>query len=263
MNHLPDGFYVSKNSSVHRLDETVKVLSLAVLVAAVVMTNSLYGYLVLFLFAASVCFLSKLGFHAAFGNILRLRWFFIIIFLMNLCFFKAENAWISLWVFNPSYDGLMQGIKVVTRVVAFMIFSNIVNATTPPARLTSAIENIIFPLRLFRVPVQQIALILSVSVQFIPILFEEADVIKKAQTARGSELESKNYFKKATAIVPLVVPIFISAFRRADELSLAMEARGYRVDAKFGGSRKVHIGMNEIVSFVLCCVLLVVQIAVF
>lgn len=263
MKQLPNGIYIEKNSLIHKLDSTVKMLLFILLVAAVIATNSLPGYIVLFLFTAVICVISKIGIKAALGNVLRLFWFFITIFLMNLFFFKAENAWISFWIFNPSFDGMMQGIKVVARVVAFLIFSNIINASTPPVEATSAIENIISPLKIFKVPVSQLALILSVSIQFVPILFEEADMIKKAQIARGAQFESKRLIDKARAVAPMVVPIFVSAFRRADELSLAMEARGYRVDVKFNKRKAVHIGLNEIISFLLCTALLVVQIIVF
>lgn len=263
MKNLPNGMYIAGNSVVHKLDATVKMLLFIILIAAVIATDSLFGYLVLFLFTAAVVLISKIGIKAAIGNVLRLYWFFITIFLMNLCFFKAENAWVSFWIFNPSYDGLMQGIKVVARVIVFMIFSNIINTATPPVEVTSSIENMISPLKMFKVPVSQIALILSVSIQFIPILFEEADMIKKAQLARGAQFESKRLIDKAKAVIPMVVPIFVSAFRRADELSLAMEARGYRVDVKLNKRKAVHIGIAEIISFILCCVLLAVQIVVF
>ncbi|MDE5670898.1 MAG: energy-coupling factor transporter transmembrane protein EcfT [Eubacterium sp.] len=263
MKQLPDGIYLDGDSLLHKLDATVKLLLFIILIAAVIAADSLPGYIALFLFTASICILSKIGIKAAVGNVLRLFWFFVTIFIMNLLFFKAENAWISFWIFNPSFDGLMQGIKVVARVAALLVFSNIVNSTTPPLEVTSAIENMISSLRFLRVPVSQLALILSVSIQFIPILFEEADMIKKAQTARGAQFESKRLPDKAKAVVPMVVPIFVAAFKRADELSLAMEARGYRVDVKFKKRKAVHIGGNEIVSFLICVAFLTVQIMFF
>lgn len=263
MKQLPDGIYLDGDSLLHKLDSTVKLFLFIILIAAVIAADSLPGYIALFLFTASICILSKIGIKAAVGNVLRLFWFFVMIFIMNLLFFKAENAWISFWIFNPSFDGLMQGIKVVARVAVLLVFSNIVNSTTPPLEVTSAIENMISPLRFLRVPVSQLALILSVSIQFIPILFEEADMIKKAQTARGAQFESKRLPDKAKAVVPMVVPIFVAAFKRADELSLAMEARGYRVDVKFKKRKAVHIGGNEIVSFLICVAFLTVQIMVF
>lgn len=263
MKQLPDGVYLDGNSLLHKLDATVKLLLFIILIAAVIAADSLRGYIALFLFTVSICIISKIGIKAAVGNVLRIFWFFITIFIMNLLFFKSENAWVSFWIFNPSLDGFMQGVKVVARVALLLVFSNIVNSTTPPLEITSAIENIISPLKFLKVPVSQLALILSVSIQFIPILFEEADMIKKAQTARGAQFESKCLLDKAKAVVPMVVPIFVAAFRRADELSLAMEARGYRMDVKFKQRKAVHIGRNEIISFLICSAFLIVQIMVF
>lgn len=260
MKRLPDGMYHQGTSPIHRLDATIKILLLILLIVAVILTNTWIGYGILVLFTGMTILISKVGIHAAFGSVTRLIWFFAVIFLMNLCFFKSDNAWVKFWIFTPSYEGLMQGVNVVARVVFILIFSNILNVSTPPVEVTNAIENIISPLRFIKVPTRQIALIISVAIQFIPILFEETDMIKKAQTARGAKFYSKNLKDKAGAVIPMVVPIFISAFRRADELSLAMEARGYRVDVKYKKTRTVHIGAAEIISLAICSALCAVQI---
>lgn len=263
MKHLPAGVYQQGNSVIHRLDATVKILLLIILLVAVVTTDTLAGYGILILFTAVGVAVSRIGIKTAIGSLGRMIWFFIVIFLMNLCFFKSDNVWIEFWIFSPSYDGLMQGIKVVVRVAVLLVLCNILNATTPPVEVTKAIENIMSPLRLIKVPTHQLALILSVAIQFIPTLFEEADMIKKAQLARGAKFYSRNLKDKALAVLPMVVPIFVSAFRRADELSLAMEARGYRVDIKHNNKKSVHIGLAEIILFILCAALCTVQITVF
>lgn len=263
MKQLPYGMYQQGNSVIHRLDSTVKIILLAILLTAVVTTNTLIGYCILIVFTAITAIVSKIGVHASLGNVKRMTWFFIVIFIMNFCFFKTENAWISFWIFTPSYDGLMQGIKVVARVIVLLILCNILNATTPPIEITKSVENIILPLKLFKVPTEQLALIITVAIQFVPTLFEEADMIKKAQTARGAKFDSRRLKDKAIAVIPMVVPIFVSAFRRADELSLAMEARGYRIDAAHGKKNPVHIGLAEILSMVLCTILCILQIILF
>lgn len=260
MKQLPAGMYQQGNSVIHKLNSTVKVLLLIILLAAVVAANTLPGYGVLIVFTAVIVLLSHIGIKSAVGGIVRMIWFFIIIFIMNLCFFQSERAWITFWIFSPSYDGMMQGIKVVVRVAVIMIFCNILNVTTPPVEITRAMENMMSPLRIIRVPTHQLALILSVAIQFIPTLFEEADMIKKAQTARGARFDSRKFRDKAGAVIPMVVPIFISAFRRADELSLAMEARGCRVDVRQANRDRLHIGLAEIMAFLICTVLLVLQI---
>lgn len=262
MKTLPTGMYQQGNSVLHRLDATVKLWMLIILIAAVVLTDSLIGYLVLIVFTAAVVLLSGVGLKFALGGMDRLLVFFIIIFIMNLCFFRSENAWVKFLIFAPSYDGMMQGIKVVVRVAALMVIFNILNATTPPAEITRALENLLLPLRIIKVPTHQLALILSVAMQFIPTLFEEADNIKKAQTARGARFDSRRLRDKAGAVIPMVIPIFVSAFRRADELSLAMEARGCRADAQLTIRKKLHIGLGEIIGCIICMALLVLQITV-
>lgn len=263
MKHLPSGMYQQGSSAVHKLDATVKILLLLILLAAVITTDTLIGYGILIVFTAAAVLVSRIGIKSAMGNLSRMIWFFIVVFLMNLCFFKSENAWVKFWIFSPSYDGLMQGIKVVVRVVVLLVLCNILNVTTPPVEVTKAIENMMSPLKIIKVPTGQLALILSVAIQFIPTLFEEADMIKKAQTARGAKFDSRKLKDKAGAVLPMVVPIFISAFRRADELSLAMEARGYRVDIQYNHKKSVHIGLIEIISFILCTAVCVLQITVF
>ena len=260
MKQLPAGMYQQGNSVIHKLNSTVKVLLLIILLAAVVAANTLPGYGVLIVFTAVIVLLSHIEIKSAVGGIVRMIWFFIIIFIMNLCFFQSERAWITFWIFSPSYDGMMQGIRVVVRVAVIMIFCNILNVTTPPVEITRAMENMMSPLRIIRVPTHQLALILSVAIQFIPTLFEEADMIKKAQTARGARFDSRKFRDKAGAVIPMVVPIFISAFRRADELSLAMEARGCRVDVRQANRDRLHIGLAEIMAFLICMALLVLQI---
>lgn len=260
MKQLPNGAYQNKASVIHRLDATIKILLLIILLAAVISADTIIGYILLIVFSAAAIAISKTDLKTALGNIIRMIWFFVLIFLMNLCFFKSDNAWFSLWIFHPSYDGLMQGIKVVVRVAVFLIFCNILNASTPPVEITKAIENIMYPLSFIKLPTRQLALIISVSIQFIPVLSEEADMIKKVQTSRGAGFDSRRLRDKAAAVMPMAVPIFISAFRRADELSLAMEARGYRLDSVKAKRGRVRFTIAEIVSLILSTALCAVQI---
>lgn len=263
MKHLPVGMYQQGNSVIHRLDATVKMILLLILFVAVVAADTVIGYILLIAFTAMLVLLSHIGSDAALGSIRKMIWFFIIIFLMNLCFYQTDEAWLRFWIFNPSYDGLMQGVSVVVRVAVFLVLCNVLSASTPPVEVTNAIENLISPLRWIKVPTHQIALILSVAIQFVPTLFEEADMIYKAQLARGARFDSRSLIDKAKAVLPMIVPIFISAFRRADELSLAMEARGYRVDVGSVKKRSVHFGIPELLSLAVCAVLCVIQITVF
>ncbi len=232
MTGLPTGMFIPGNSIIHKLDARIKLLSLITLLVAIVNTDSLVGYAVLIAAAAGIIAISGLTVKTAAGSVYRMYLFFILIFLMNACFYSAEKAWFSFWIIHPSPSGVLQGVNVVFRVLLVLIVSNVLTCTTSPMELTGALESLISPLRFVKIPTDQIAMIISVAIQFIPLLFEEADMIRKAQTARGATFDSQKLTEKAAAVMPLAIPIFLEAFRRADELSLAMEARGYSGKAK-------------------------------
>ena len=228
MKGMPAGQYIPGNSIIHRLDARMKIVSLILLLAAIVATATLYGYIIVLAVIAVVISLSKLPLMTALSSIRRLWMFFVVIFLMNALFYNTEHPLFSWWVLNLSEEGIRQGIRVVLNVSFIMVLGNVLTSTTAPIDMTNALGSLFKPLKLFRVPVEDVAMIISVAFQFIPTLLEETDTIKKAQTARGARFESKKLIERALCYLPLLIPIFIAAFRRADELSMAMEARGYR-----------------------------------
>ena len=163
------------------------------------------------------------------------------------------------WIFCPSMQGLVQGANVVLRVVLILILSNVLTTTTAPLKLTDGMERLLSPLRVIRVPTEQVAMIISVAIQFIPTIFEETDMIRKAQMARGARFDSRNYFEKAKAVMPLVIPIFLAAFKRADELSLAMEARGYRTDVRRAVKKREKLCAADFAALLVCAALCAMQ----
>lgn len=251
MSMLPTGLYQPGTTLLHRLCPWVKLLCLGLLLAAVVTAASLPGYGLLALMIAALIALSRLRLRDAFSPVWRLRWFFLIIFLMNLCFYAPQTPWVRWWIFAPSYDGLLQGTQVVVRVFFLLLLSGLLTATTAPIAMTDAFHVLLRPLKVFRLPVGQIAMILSVAVQFIPTLLEEADAIRKAQTARGAGFDSRKLTQKAAAVLPLAVPVFLAAFKRADELSLAMEARGYQPGGGISG-KKQPLRLRDAAALLLC-----------
>lgn len=228
MNSAFSGSYVPGDSPLHRMNAFAKLLEFFILIAAVVLTDSLWGYALLAIFSLAVIRLSGVNLNALLRPIARLWLFFLVIFIMNTLFFEGAHVIFSRWIFHVSTEGMMQGANIVLRVIFLMALSNVFTATTAPIEIMGALETMLLPLRLFRIPTGDIAMILSVAMQFIPALAREADMIKKAQIARGAKFESTRLRDRAKSITPLVVPVFLAAFRRADELSLAMEARGYR-----------------------------------
>lgn len=251
MNALPTGMYQPGESVLHRLCPWMKLVSFGVLVAAVVTTDTVPGYLLMGLFGTVLLCLSRLEAGSVLAPVWRLRWFFLVIFLMNVCFYAPQDPWFRLWMVAPSAQGCMQGLHTVARVALLLVFSGLLTGTTAPLALTAGIETLLRPLALLRVPVGQIAMILSVAIQFIPTLFEETDQIRRAQTARGARFDSRRLTQKAAAVMPLVVPIFLAAFKRADELSLAMEARGYRTDAP-NPRLQLALGWADVLALMIC-----------
>lgn len=262
MNHIPNGIYHPGSSVIHRLNAFTKMLCLIILLAAVIITNEIIGYAVLFVCLFALAFISKLPVRLVLNSFRRMLWFFIVILLMNTCFYNSGNAWFEWWIFTPSAQGLIQGLNVILRVIFLLILSNIITMTTAPIEVTKALEQLLYPLRFIGIPTAQVAMILSVAVQFISTLSEEANSIRLAQTSRGAKFDSHRLSDRAKAAVPLLVPIFLAAFKRADELSLAMEARGYRVNKK----RKVKppsLKAGDYTAVLLCVLLCALSIFVF
>lgn len=222
------GAYVDNGSIIHKLDERLKIFAFIFAVALVLASGNIVMYCVDFALLIVCIIASKLNFINLLSTLKRVWLFLLIIFLMNSFFYSKDNPLFSFWIISASKDGIIQGAKIVLNVILILFWVNILLSTTSPIMLMNAIRFYLTPLSWIKIPIDELTLIISVAIQFIPILFEEAENIKKAQIARGAEFESKNLFKKAMAVVPLAVPIFISAFKRADELSQALEARGYK-----------------------------------
>ncbi|MBR4400011.1 MAG: energy-coupling factor transporter transmembrane protein EcfT [Aeriscardovia sp.] len=229
--------YRAGDSLFHRMDPRIKIASLGCAIAIIVMAHNLWSYILAVLVTVAMCIGAKVGPKESLGTVLYVFPFFIIIFLMNFFFYGKGKPWAKWWIFTPSLPGLLQGINVVVKVILVLAACACVLISTPPVEMTYALQSLISPLRFLGVPIGQIALIISVAIEFIPSLFEEFNLIKEAQTARGAQFESTNIFKRAKAYMPLFLPIFMTAFRRADELSLAMEARGYRTSKRRSAKR--------------------------
>lgn len=261
MRTLPTGQYIQGNSLLHRLDARVKILCVFILMVAVIGASSIWGYALALVTISVLILLSGLPIRCAVGSVRRMCLFLLVIFIMNALFFEQENALASWWIFHISQGGIKQGFSVVSNVVLILILGNLLTMTSLPTQVTTALESLIKPLKLIGVPTEDVAMIISVAIQFIPTFMEETEAIKMAQIARGARFESKKLSERAASFIPLVVPIFISAFRRADELSLAMEARGYR-NAKNRTKRKTEpLVLYDYCALTVCALLCLLQLS--
>ena len=221
------GQYYPADSILHRLDPRVKFVSTLVYIVSLFVFSSWLGYGVAALFLVAMIVLSKVPFGFMIKGLKPIMVLLLITMFFNLVFTPGEVLW-SFWILKITKEGIRLAIKMGIRLVFLIIGASIMTLTTTPNNLTDGMEKMMGPLKVFKVPVHEVAMMMSIALRFIPILLEETDKIMKAQIARGADFESGNIFKRAKAMVPLLVPLFISAFRRANDLAMAMEARCYR-----------------------------------
>lgn len=221
------GQYYQTESVIHRLDPRVKLVGTLAFIMSLFFFKNFYAYLVAAVFLTIVIRLSKVPFRFMVKGMKTILFLLIITVFFNL-FLTPGEVLISVWKITITKEGLKTAINMAIRLTMLIIGSSIMTLTTTPNNLTDGMEKGMSPLKVFKVPVHEVAMMMSIALRFIPILLEETDKIMKAQIARGADFESGSLFKRAKALVPLLVPLFISAFRRANDLAMAMEARCYR-----------------------------------
>ena len=221
------GQYYQTDSVLHRLDPRVKLVGTFVYLISLFVVSSFAGYLLAALFLFAMIRLSNVPFRYIVRGMKTILFLLLITVCFNLFLTPGEVVW-QAWIFKITKEGISFAIKMALRLSLLILGSSIMTLTTTPTHLTDALESLMRPLKKVRVPVHEIAMMMSIALRFIPILMEETDKIMKAQIARGADFESRNIVKKIKSLVPLLVPLFISAFRRANDLAMAMEARCYR-----------------------------------
>ena len=221
------GQYYQADSVVHRLDPRVKLVSTILYIISLFLFQNAVGYLIAALFLAAVIKISKVPFRFMVRGMKAILFLLLITVVFNL-FLTPGEPLVHIWKLTITDKGLKTAIFMALRLSFLIIGSSVMTLTTTPNQLTDGLEKLLGPLKKVRVPVHEISMMMSIALRFIPILLEETDKIMKAQIARGADFESGNLIKKAKALVPLLVPLFISAFRRANDLAMAMEARCYR-----------------------------------
>jgi len=229
-NKIIIGQFYPSNSRVHDLDPRVKLVGVFLYITLLFFAQSAVSYLFAAVCLACVVALSNVPPKFMLKG---LKSIFVIIILtvsLNIFFTPGETPLVSFWVINVYPEGLVIAFKMALRLLLLIVGSSVLTLTTSPISMTDAIEYLLKPLKRVGVPSHDIAMMTTIALRFIPTLLEETDKIMKAQTARGAGFDTGGLVKKAKAMVPLLVPLFISAFRRAEELATAMEARCYRGD---------------------------------
>ena len=241
MKNITMGQYYPVDSWVHRLDPRTKILLTVAMIVAVFLVKSMVGYALILGFMYLVSKLSNIPFKMLVKGVKPLRFILILTFILNLFFNTGSTLLVELGFIKISYEGLSTAVHYSLRLVFLVLGTSLMTLTTSPIALSDGIEMLLSPLKVIKFPAHELAMMMSIALRFIPTLMEEADKIMKAQMARGADFESGNLLARAKAMVPLLVPLFVSAFRRAGDLAMAMESRCYH-----GGENRTRLRVLKI-----------------
>ena len=269
MNNITLGRYVPYDSFLHRMDPRNKVFCLIALMVAVFISYSTWELTfiiggILALFTLMLLFISHISFKQLFGS-LKALWFVIIFLLIVNCLIPPKGAEViafNIGSFPIYWDAILQSLKIVLRLVLMISLSMILTATTKPLELTYALEWYLAPLKIIKFPAHEVAMTISIALRFIPTILGEVERIMKAQSSRGVDFKHGKLSSRFKAIISLIIPLFISAFQRSEELADAMEARGYDPKQKRTRYRVLRFHLIDIFAFILSGAIMGVTITV-
>lgn len=228
MDKLIFGRYIPGQSLIHKLDPRAKLMGSMFFIGIIFLANNWQTYGLLFLFTMFVIYLSKIKLSFFINGVKPLIWLILFTVILQVLFTGGETIYFSWGPITVSQEGVLNGVYIFCRFVLIIFTSTLLTLTTMPLSLTDAIEFLLRPLLAIKVPVYEIALMLSIALRFVPTLMDETEKIMNAQRARGVDFGEGTVFQQMKAIVPLLIPLFVSSFNRAEELATAMEARGYQ-----------------------------------
>ncbi len=228
MDNMIFGRYVPADSLIHRMDPRSKLLIIFLFVCIIFLANNWITYGIIGVYTFFMLGLSRVPFRFLYKGLRPLLWLVLFTLILQLFFTTKGHLLYSFGPIKIYDEGLRQGIFISFRFLFLILMTSLLTLTTTPIEITDGIETLLHPLKKMRFPVHELALMMSISLRFIPTLMQETDKIMKAQMARGVEFGSGPLRDRMKAVVPLLIPLFVSSFKRAEELAIAMEARGYR-----------------------------------
>lgn len=224
------GQYIDGDSYLHRADPRTKIVLTLLFMIVVLVINNFIGYIMLTIFIFIVIIISSIPLRYTLKGLKPVLFIITFATIMNVFFYVGSKSTILFQIafIKITYEGIYASIRMFFVVTLIMMGSSLMTLTTTPILLTDGLEKLLGPLKKIKVPVHEIAMMMTIALRFIPTLLEETDKIMKAQASRGADFETGNLIHRAKSFIPILVPLFVSAFRRADELATAMEARCYR-----------------------------------
>ena len=250
------GQFFPGKSIVHRLDPRMKIVLTGVFIVLLFMAKSIFALMVGIVFMLGSFLISKIPFRLMIKSIKPIIPIIIFTAILNLFFISTGDILVHFWIIKITTGGVETSIFMVVRIICLIIGTSLLTYTTSPIALTDAIERLLSPLKKIKVPVHELSMMMTIALRFIPTLIEETDKIMSAQKARGADMETGSLIQRAKALVPILIPLFVSAFRRAEELAMAMECRCYHGGEGRTRLKQLHIAPRDFVALIVSAVFL-------
>ncbi|MBR1747091.1 MAG: energy-coupling factor transporter transmembrane protein EcfT [Clostridia bacterium] len=256
MRDVAFGQYYPSGSFIHKLDPRTKLIASVVYIVAIFLCTNYYSYLACFVFLATMVLVSRITIKSVLKTVKGVLFIVLITVIINVLFYSDGNLLFGWWIVRITDAGLIFASKMAMRLIFLVIATSLVTLTTTPMNLTDGLENLMTPLKYIKFPVHDVAIIMSIALRFIPSFIEEIDKIMMAQKARGAAFDNGGLIKRAKALLPVLIPLFVSAFRRADELAMALDARCYNATDKRTKMKKLTLTWRDAVAAIVTAVFL-------
>ncbi len=227
MRDITLGQFVAGNSVIHKLDPRSKIGMMILYIVMTFLVKRIYFFAIPLAYLIIELILSGISLRYILNALKPIRILLILMFVLNLVFTKGENVWLDLGFWQITGEAVLQSCFMTLRIILLVAGASMLTLTTSPLALTDGLERLLSPLKVFRFPAHELAMMMTIALRFIPTLMDESDKIRSAQMARGADFESGNVFRRVKSMIPILIPLFVSSFRKADELAIAMESRCY------------------------------------
>ena len=227
MRDITLGQFVAGNSFIHKLDPRTKIAMMILYIVMVFLVKEIWYLAIPFVYLILELVLSKISLRYIVNSLKPIRFLLILMFLLNLFFTKGEHVWLDLGFWKLTGEAVLQSFFLSIRIVLLVAGASMLTLTTSPIALTDGLEKLLSPLKVLHFPVHELAMMMTIALRFVPTLIDESEKIRNAQMSRGADFESGNLFKRVKSMIPILIPLFVSSFRKADDLAIAMESRCY------------------------------------
>ena len=262
MKNFTLGRYMPIDSFMHTLDPRAKIVSMFLLMIAIFIPAGFVGYITIVLVIVLAIYASKLSLRFMWNALKPIYFMLTFLLIINILVVKSGDPLFTVFGFTIYTNAIMQTLYIAIRLIYMILITTLLTATTKPMDMTTGLEDLMVPLKKLHVPAHEIAMIISIALRFIPTLIEETQRIIKAQSSRGVDLQEGKLMEKIMAVLSLIVPLFVSAYQRAEDLANAMEARGYIPDRKRTRYKQLHIHFRDVCVLLLCGIVIGISIGI-